>query len=67
MIHLQETVVRVGPSEPSSGPLPEIPGYENPLSIMDLMFGKFALLGYDGSQLRIRHPSANAFALWADR
>jgi hypothetical protein len=46
---------------------PEIPGYENPLSIMDLMFGKFALLGYDGSQLRIRHPSANAFALWADR
>jgi hypothetical protein len=25
---------------------PEIPGYENALSIMDLLFGKFALLDY---------------------
>jgi hypothetical protein len=46
---------------------PEIPGYENPLSIMDLLFGKFALLGYEGSELRIRHPSAEAFALLAEQ
>jgi hypothetical protein len=46
---------------------PEIPGYENRLSIMDLLFGKFALLDYGSSQLRIRHPSANTFALLAEQ
>jgi len=44
---------------------PEIPGYENPLSAMDLLFGKFALLGYQGTELGPRHPSAEAFALVA--
>jgi hypothetical protein len=44
---------------------PEIPGYENPLSIMDLLFGKLALLAYEGTELSRRHPSADAFALTA--
>jgi hypothetical protein len=46
---------------------PEIPGYENALSIMDLLFGKFALLGYEGSELRRRHPSAEAFAIMIEQ
>jgi hypothetical protein len=46
---------------------PEIPGYQNPLSIMDLLFGKFALLGYEDGELRLRHRSAEAFALLADQ
>ena len=41
---------------------PEIPGYEDHLQVMDLMFGKLALMGYDGSRLH-RRPSADAFAL----
>jgi hypothetical protein len=44
---------------------PEIPNYQAPLSIMDLMFGKFALLDYEGNELRHRYPSADAFALVA--
>jgi hypothetical protein len=44
---------------------PEIPGYENHLSIMDLLFGKLALLDYEGAELSRRHPSADAFALVA--
>jgi hypothetical protein len=46
---------------------PDIPGYENPLSIMDLLFGKLALMGYVGTELRHRHPSAETFALLADQ
>ena len=46
---------------------PEIPGYENALSIMDLLFGKFALLGYEGTELRCRHQSAEAFALMTEQ
>lgn len=46
---------------------PEIPGYTNPLSIMDLIFGKFALLGYEGTALRHQHPAAKTFALLADQ
>jgi hypothetical protein len=42
---------------------PEIPGYQNRLSIMDLLFGKFALLDYRGTELSVRRPSADAFAL----
>jgi hypothetical protein len=44
---------------------PEVPGYSNPLSIMDLLFGKLALLDYEDGDLRRRHPSADAFALTA--
>jgi hypothetical protein len=44
---------------------PEIPGYENRLSIMDLLFGKLVLLGYQDGELSARHPSADAFALVA--
>jgi hypothetical protein len=44
---------------------PDIPNYQNPLSIMDLLFGKLALLDYEGTELRHRHPSADAFALLA--
>jgi hypothetical protein len=44
---------------------PEIPGYENPLSVMDLLFGKLALLDYEGVGLSRRHPAADTFALLA--
>jgi hypothetical protein len=44
---------------------PEIAGYQNPLSIMDLLFGKLALLDYEGTELRRRYPSAETFALLA--
>ena len=44
---------------------PDVPGYENPLSVMDLLFGKLALLDYEGTELGRRHPSAEAFALVA--
>jgi hypothetical protein len=46
---------------------PDIPGYENPLSIMDLLFGKLVLMDYEGTELRRRHPSAETFALLAER
>jgi hypothetical protein len=41
---------------------PEVPGYQNHLSVMDLLFGKLALLDYEGTELSRRHPSADAFA-----
>jgi hypothetical protein len=44
---------------------PDVPGYENPLSVMDLLFGKLALLGYEGAELSSRHPAADTFALLA--
>jgi hypothetical protein len=46
---------------------PDIPGYENPLSIMDLLFGKLVLMDYEGGELRHRYPSAETFALLAER
>ena len=46
---------------------PDIPGYEDPLSVMDLLFGKLPLLGYEGAELTVRHPSAETFALLADQ
>jgi hypothetical protein len=44
---------------------PEVPGYENRLSVMDLLFGKFALMDYEGAELSRRHPAADTFALVA--
>ena len=46
---------------------PDIPGYENPLSIMDLLFGKLVLMDYEGTELRHRYPTAETFALLADQ
>jgi hypothetical protein len=46
---------------------PDIPGYEDPLSVMDLLFGKLPLLGYEGAELTVRHPSAETFTLLADQ
>jgi hypothetical protein len=46
---------------------PEVPNYTDPLSVMDLMFGKLVLMGYDGTELRHRHPSGQAFALTTER
>ena len=34
---------------------------------MDLLFGKFALLGYEAIGLRLRHPSAEAFAVMTEQ
>jgi hypothetical protein len=45
---------------------PEAPGFRNPLSMPDLLFGKFSLLDYDDSgELSRRYPAADAFALLA--
>ena len=44
---------------------PDIPGYENPLSVMDLLFGRLALLDYEGAELSHHHPAADTFALLA--
>jgi hypothetical protein len=44
---------------------PDIPGYQNHLSVMDLLFGKLALLDYEGAELSRRHPAADTFALLA--
>src|SRR5207247_8495159 len=42
---------------------PEVPGYEDHLAMMDLFYGKFPLMGYEGRELCHRHPSGEAFAL----
>ena len=44
---------------------PDIPGYEDPMSVMDLLFGKLALLDYEGAELSHRRPAADTFALLA--
>ncbi|MBO0683895.1 MAG: hypothetical protein J2P45_12105 [Candidatus Dormibacteraeota bacterium] len=46
---------------------PEIPGYEDHLSMLDLFYGKFVLMGYEGTELKLRHASGEAFALVAER
>jgi hypothetical protein len=46
---------------------PEGPGFSNPLSIMDLMFRTFALMDFAGTELAVRHPSADAFERVATR
>ena len=42
---------------------PDVPNYQNHLSVMDLLFGKLALMGYEGAELTRRHPAADTFAL----
>ncbi|WP_406376209.1 hypothetical protein OG788_42355 [Streptomyces sp. NBC_00647] len=44
---------------------PEIPGYRDRLNMMGFLFGKLALLDYDGTELTVRRPSADTFALLA--
>ncbi|WP_405407316.1 hypothetical protein [Streptomyces decoyicus] len=44
---------------------PEIPGYRDRLNMMGFLFGKLALMDYDGTGLTRRHPSAETFALLA--
>jgi hypothetical protein len=46
---------------------PDVPDYQDSLSVMDLLFGKFALLDYQGGELAHRQPSAETFALLADQ
>jgi hypothetical protein len=46
---------------------PDVPGYTNPLSVMDLLFGKLVLMDYEGTELRHRYPSAETFSLVADQ
>ncbi|MBO0686332.1 MAG: hypothetical protein J2P45_24560, partial [Candidatus Dormibacteraeota bacterium] len=46
---------------------PEVPNYEDHLSMMDLFYGKFVLMGYEGAELNLRHASGEAFALVAER
>ena len=47
---------RPGCGGPCAGTAPDIPGYENPLTIMDLLYGKPVLMGYEGTELRHRYP-----------
>jgi len=44
---------------------PEVPAAVEPYQVMHLMFGKLALLGYDGTTLGTRTPAADTFALLA--
>lgn len=46
---------------------PEVPNYEDHLSAMDLFYGKFPLMAYEGTEIRHRHPSAEAFALLSEQ
>ena len=46
---------------------PEVPAAVDPRQVMHLMFGKLALLGYDGPTLGTRRPAASAFALLASQ
>jgi hypothetical protein len=46
---------------------PEVPEPVDPRQIMHLMFGKLALLDYEGTTLGTRHPAANTFALLAEQ
>ena len=57
----------LGPAACTGNLAPDILGYENPLSIMDLLFGKLVLMDYEGTELRHRYPSAETFALLAER
>ncbi|MFF2846173.1 hypothetical protein ACFVT5_07565 [Streptomyces sp. NPDC058001] len=45
---------------------PEIPGYGDPLNLMGFLFGKLALMDYEGRALTGRRPAAETFALLAD-
>ncbi|MDX3234549.1 hypothetical protein PV392_02360 [Streptomyces sp. ME03-5709C] len=42
---------------------PEIPGYRDHLNLMGFLFGRLALMDYEGTALIRRRPSADAFAL----
>ncbi|MFK0261824.1 hypothetical protein ACIQU1_10865 [Streptomyces angustmyceticus] len=42
---------------------PEIPGYRDRLNMMGFLFGRLALMDYEGTALTRRHPSADTFAL----
>ncbi|GAA4581485.1 hypothetical protein GCM10023194_12860 [Planotetraspora phitsanulokensis] len=44
---------------------PEVPGPVDPRQVMHLMFGKLALLDYEGAALSGRHPAADTFSLLA--
>jgi hypothetical protein len=41
----------------------ELPGVASPFHVMDLLFGKFKLLDYDGATLTHRTPTADTLAL----
>lgn len=42
---------------------PEVPRYADPLTMMDLLYGKLTLMDYAGADLRLRHPAAETFRL----
>jgi hypothetical protein len=45
---------------------PEVSGYEDPFTMMELMHGKLALLGYEGRALVRWRPAAHAFRRLAE-
>ena len=40
---------------------PEVPNYEDPFTMMELMHGKLPLLGFEGDRIARRHPAADTF------
>ncbi|WP_219470368.1 hypothetical protein [Nonomuraea rhizosphaerae] len=46
---------------------PEVPQRVDPRQVMHLMFGKLALLAYEGDRLSVRRPAADAFDLLTER
>ncbi|MYV47973.1 hypothetical protein [Streptomyces sp. SID2888] len=46
---------------------PEIPNYSDRFNLMGFLFGKLALMDYEGRQLTCRRPAADTFALLAER
>ena len=49
------------------GPLLRGPDPASPEAVVALLFGKLPLLGYEGAELTVRHPSAETFTLLADQ
>ncbi|MGW4058122.1 hypothetical protein ACWEGE_07575 [Amycolatopsis sp. NPDC004747] len=46
---------------------PDRPGPRNPYQVMELLFGKFDLVGYEGDTLGPRYPAGETFALLTER
>jgi hypothetical protein len=46
---------------------PDRPGPRNPYRIMELLFGKFSLMDYEGDEIARRYPAADTLALLNDR
>lgn len=46
---------------------PEVPGFNDPYSVMNLLFAKLKLMDYEGAVLRHRYPAAESFRLLTEQ